>query len=95
MFLEIFKNLDDPDSMRGLKPSARASTLAVIYEQNQRWDSALVAHDCALTEMNEDDISFGMAHCLRDQGLFHVLNSFLSSRNTSSAWSRDMRMEAA
>ena len=37
MFLEIFKNLDDPDSMRGLKPSARASTLAVIYEQNQRF----------------------------------------------------------
>ena len=66
------------DRPSGMNLSFRPSTLARVYGQETRYQSAIIAYDCALSSgtLERDGIR-AFASCLERQGLHSLLASFL------------------
>jgi hypothetical protein len=76
---QIYRNLDEPDSLHGIPSGDDTWSSILLYEHEGRWDQALSAYD-RLLAFGQSSIALkaGLLRALGKVGLMHMWSGYLS-----------------
>eukprot|EP00698_Gefionella_okellyi_P012561 TRINITY_DN3394_c0_g3_i2.p1 TRINITY_DN3394_c0_g3~~TRINITY_DN3394_c0_g3_i2.p1 ORF type:complete len:2032 (-),score=553.90 TRINITY_DN3394_c0_g3_i2:810-6557(-) len=78
MLIDIFKHVDEPDSIYGVSSGPEIADRIQTYEHEGNWAKALESYDVLLQQQQSDvEKHLGMLRCLQQLGHSHLLDFYL------------------